>query len=376
MRHKTQIRHAVRRDVLTERLLAADGTETTIGDLFPHLGESAPERPAIELEPILPADAPKNPLRPSTLDEMIGQERLKPLIRQLIAAATATGEPLDPVLLVGSGGTGKSTLALVIAHELDTRIFMLKAPLTTDVLMALRETARDRDVVFVDEIHMQVSGDRRGLTQAADPEAFYMLLEDGILSTPTGPLQFPRVTWIGATTDVGLLPEPLSMRFAIQPRLAPYTDDDLAQIARMSAGALGLTLVDHVDEMFAAASRGTPRIVNSYMKSARMLAGGRPIGARLARQVVEDLNGTTLDGLTPSMQAVLRFLYRHCRRETRQGVIYTASVNSLATAAGHSRDTKAISLLVEPYLLQRGYIEMRPSGRTLTPAGIERATRL
>ena len=329
----------------------------------------------IVLKPINPSDASRNPLRPTTLDAVVGQERLKPLLRRLIAAARLAQRPLDPVLFVGSGGTGKTTLAMVLAHELNARIFVLKAPLATDVLMALREAAQDRDVVFIDEIHMQVSGDRRGLTQAADPESFYMLLEDGILSTPTGPLEFPHVSWIGATTDVGLLPEPLTMRFALQPRLSPYTEPEMATIAAASAQALKLRVQSAALTLFAGASRCNPRQVNAYMRSAAMLEMGL-VDVALAREVVQDLNSTTLDGLTQSMQTVLTFLYRHCRRETRNGIIYTASVNTLATAAGHGRDTKAISLLVEPYLFQRGLLEVRPSGRVLTPAGIERARQL
>jgi holliday junction DNA helicase RuvB len=317
-----------------------------------------------------------NPLRPRRLADVIGQDKLKPLLARLIAAARTAGRPLDHLLLVGASGTGKTTLATVIAAEIGTRVFCLKAPLDQATLLGLRVAARDRDVVFVDEIHMQVSGDRRGITQACDPEAYFQLLEDGVLATPTGPLTFPAVTWIGATTDVGLLPEALSNRFVLQPRLAPYSDADMAQIAKANARALALSCQQGVFECFAGASRGVPRQVNSYMRAARQLSAGRAVTVALAREVVQDLCSTTLDGLTESMQIVLRFLYRNCRRETRQGVVYSASVNTLATAAGHGRDTKAISLLVEPVLIQRGYLIVTPRGRQLTDAGIQRAKAL
>lgn len=348
-------------------------------DIFPEGGPSGDTTPQIVLNPSDPTQTSRNPLRPFTLNEMIGQEKLKPLLRRLIDRAKSARRPLDPLLLVGAAGTGKTTTATVVAHELGTRVFELKAPLTTDVLMALRSSAQDCDVVFVDEIHLQVSGDRRGLTQAADPEAFYRLLEDGTLSTPTGPLDFPRVTWIGATTDVGLLPIPLSDRFTLQPRLSPYTKEEMAEIAVVNARALDLAPAEGVALMFAVASRGIPRQVNQYMRAAQMLAGialPATISVELAREVIEDLFSTTLDGLTESMQVVLRFLYSHCRRDTKNGTIYTASVNTLATAAGHGRDTKAINLLVEPYLLQHGLLEVRPTGRTLTYAGVERARQL
>lgn len=320
--------------------------------------------------------ASENVLRPRRLADVVGQARLKPLLGRLIEAARKSGRPLDHLLFVGGAGTGKTTLATVVANEIGTRVFELKAPLGADTLTALRETALDGDVVFCDEIHLQVSGDRRGITQACDPESFYLLLEDGVLATPTGPLPFPKVTWIGATTDVGLLPQPLSDRFTIQPRLDPYNKMDMIEIAYRNALALSLHFEQGVAELLAGASRGVPRVLNNYVKAARQLTGEDPVTVTLAREVVEDLNATTLDGLTDSMQTVLRFLCQHGRRETRDGVSYTASVNTLATACGHGRDTKAISLLVEPYLLQRGLLEVKPQGRTLTPAGISRAQQL
>lgn len=334
-----------------------------------------PKGAATSLRPLQRTES-HNKLRPRLLADVVGQERLKPLLRRLVDTAKATGRPLSHMLFVGASGTGKTTMSTVLANEIGTRVFELKAPLDMGTLDALRLQAHNRDVIFVDEIHLQVSGDRRGITEACDPESFYMLLEDGVLSTATGPMPFPQVTWIGATTDVGLLPEPLSNRFPIQPRLAPYTIEDMTTIGEANAKALHLGCTSGVTMLFAGASRGIPRQVNSYMVAARGLTLDDTISLELAREVVEDLASTTLDGLTESMQTVLRFLYRHGRRETRQGTVYTASVNTLATACGHGRDTKAINLLVEPYLLQRGLLEVRPTGRTLTPAGVERARQL
>jgi holliday junction DNA helicase RuvB len=322
------------------------------------------------LQPLDPA-APGDPLRPSSLREMVGQDELKPVLRRLIDNGRTTH-----LLFVGASGTGKTTISTVIARELGTRIFALKAPIGMDVLDELRQVARDGDVVFVDEIHMQVTGDRRGITQACDPESFYMLLEDGVLSTSRGPLKFPKVIWIGATTDVGLLPEPLINRFPIRPQLAPYSELDMAELALRSMRHLFLTYELGVAGTFAKAARGNPRQLNDYIKAARALTSNNDISVELAREVITHLCSTTLDGLTASMQTVLRFLYLNCRRETRNGVSYVASVSRLATAAGHGRDTKAIALLVEPYLLQRGLLDVLPTGRALTPAGVERARQL
>lgn len=322
------------------------------------------------LQPLDPA-APGDPLRPGSLQEMVGQDELKPVLRRLIANGRMTH-----LLFVGASGTGKTTVSTVIARELGTRIFALKAPVGMNVLNELRQVARDGDVVFVDEIHMQVTGDRRGITQACDPESFYMLLEDGVLATARGPLPFPKVVWIGATTDVGLLPEPLINRFPIRPQLAPYTELDMAELALRSMRHLHLTYEHGVAGTFARAARGNPRQLNDYIKAARALTTNNDIDVELAREVIVHLCSTTLDGLTASMQTVLRFLYQHCRRQNRNGVQYIASAGRLATAAGHGRDTKAISLLVEPYLIQRGLLDVLPTGRALTPAGIERARRL
>lgn len=365
--------------IMAERELALTDAQklaaiNAVGDA-PAMPTAASAAPEVTIEPITGKES-SNPLRPRTLDEMIGQPKLKPLLAQLIAAAKATGRPLDHLLLVGASGTGKTTVATVIGNAIGARVFAPRAPLDMGVLGALRKTVRDGDVIFVDEIHLQVSGDRRGITQACDSESFYLLLEDGVLATASGPVPFPKVTWIGATTDVGLLPEPLSMRFPIQPRLAPYTPADMELIAYGNARALRVPCEDAVYAIFGGASRGVPRQVNNYMRAARQLAANGPVTAVLARQVVEDLASTTLDGLTQSMQIVLRYLYAYCGRDTKDGRVYSASVNTLATAAGHGRDTKAISLLVEPYLLQRGLLQVRPTGRTLTEAGVARARQL
>lgn len=385
----SSIPHAIPNHVLYAQLQRAARREediaAAVAEFLPPPDPAAPPAPAqrasAPVEPQLPVLKPisgkesTNPLRPHWLSEVVGQDKLKPLLRRLVESARARHQPLNHLLFVGASGTGKTTLATALGNEVGTRVFALKAPVDMLILESLRRTARDGDVVFVDEIHMQVSGDRRGITQACDPESFYLLLEDGVLATPTGPMPFPKVTWIGATTDVGLLPEPLSNRFPLQPRLSPYTAEDMEQIATNNAKALGLPCADGVCKLFADASRGVPRQVNNYMLAAGALAADSTVDRELAREVVEDLAGTTLDGLTDSMQIVLRYLLS-CGRMSKGEMVYSASVNNLATAAGHGRDTKAISLLVEPYLLQRGLIQVRPTGRTLTQAGITRARQL
>lgn len=318
-----------------------------------------------------------NSLRPETFDQMVGQDRVKALMRRIVTAAVERGQVLDHILLVGGSGTGKTTLGQVIAHELGGEVYQLDAPLTHDMLRELRDKMMDGDVLIVDEIHRQVMPDRRGVTAAAAPEIFYNVLEDRTLITETGVLDFPRITVIGATTDAGLLPEPFLARFPLQPKLSPYTDADMAQIALANAEALDCTIDAEAQMIFANAARSNPRQMNTYMRNAKMLTLDGHIDADIAQEVVIDLNSTTLDGLTLDMAAMLTFLYLRGKRSTGKGdTVYTASVNTIATALGKSRDTKAVALYVEPYLIERGYVQVSHSGRVLTDEGVIRAREL
>lgn len=331
---------------------------------------------AAPIEPVDMDERSGNVLRPTTLAGMVGQEQLKPLLRRIIDVAKVNGEPMDHMLLVGASGTGKTTTAQIVAHELGVRVFQVKAPVSLDTFQQLKEIMHDGEVLVIDEIHQQVSGDRRGATQACDPEIFFHVMEDRRLATATGMEEFPAITIIGATTDSGLLPEPFLNRFPLQPRLEPYSVKDMAQIVKANASAMGLDLDDGVASIFAEATRGTPRIANNYVRNAKVLTPGTFVKADIAREVVEVLNSTTADGLTLDMVRMLAFLLKS-RRESRDGhVVYQASVNTIATALGKSRDTKVIALYVEPYLIERGYVQVTHGGRQLTDAGIQRAEEL
>lgn len=336
----------------------------------------ADEPPAFQ--PVTSDDRSQNPLRPSMLAEVIGQPRAKQMMRRVIDAAEARGDVLDHCLLIGAAGTGKTTFANVIANELGRRCFQVAAPVSFETLMGLREVMQDGDLLFVDEIHMQAVQERRGKEAMSSPEVFLQLLEDFVLATPEGMTPFPRITVIGATTDPGRLPDPFLDRFPLQPRLESYSVPELEQIAEFSARRLGMTLMIGVPQMFAEAARGTPRIVGNYVRNAAALVGpDRYVVPIIASQVLDDLNGVTQEGLTPEMQGTLRFLYTRCRRERGDGdVRYQASVNSIATAIGLSRDTKAVQLRVEPFLIQRGYLQVGSGGRMLTDTGVQRAKEL
>lgn len=337
--------------------------------------EAVEERGAT-LKPVNFAGRSRNELRPSTFDGMVGQERLKLLLTRIVDNAKRTNKALDHLLLAGSAGTGKTTFAEVIAHELGRTVYKVSAPVALDVFEALASQCNDRDVVIIDEIHKQVSGDRRGTTQAADPETYYSVMEDHCLETPHRTIPFPDVTIIGCTTDTGLLPEPFLARFPLQPPLDRYTIGNMTTLAKLNAKALDLSIGQEAAELLARASRRVPRIVNRYARNAESLNGrGSVITPERAIEIITGLNSTTLDGLDRDMTRMLLYLLSQ-PREVKGEVRYQASVNSIATATGHSRDTKTIALYTEPYLIERGFVAIAHGGRTLTTAGIERARKL
>lgn len=328
-------------------------------------------------EPVGAADRSRNPLRPTSFDEMTGQEQPKRMLRRVVERARKTNEPLDHVLLVGPSGTGKSTFSHVLACELGVDVYEVEAPVSHDTLLALRETMQDRDILRIEEIHQQAIMERRGRSGGTEPEVLYNVLEDRTITTGTGVLPFPAITVVGTTTDEGLLPEPFLNRFPLRPRLEPYTQEQLRDLGGYNAKALGMEAYVEALDLFAAASRGIPRQINNYVKNARSLTDDRFLTPELAREVLFDLNGVTADGLTPDMRAMLAFLLSKGKQTTAAGEVrYQASVSTIATGIGKSRDVKAITLRVEPYLIERGFIQVTHGGRRLTDAGIQRAKEL
>jgi Holliday junction DNA helicase RuvB len=331
----------------------------------------------VELRPLEFDDRSANRLRPATFDQMIGQHRLKTLMARIVANVQASGRPLSHTMVTGASGTGKTTIAQVAAHELGRTVYQVKAPVTHAVLRQMQRQLKDGDVVIVDEIHQQVSGDRRGVSQAADPEDFYHIMEDRRLPVEGHMLPFPAVTFVGATTDEGLLPEAFLNRFPLRLVLDPYTWEDMRDMAIANAHALGLTITDVAAIRLGRASRRIPRQLNTFVRNAQdIMAPGAILDAHVADEVVFDLNGCTWDGLTIDMQRMLTTLLGSRRTKGRGEVVYQASVNTIATALGHSRDTKAVSLFVEPYLIGEGLVCVTHGGRQLTEDGITRALEL
>ncbi len=332
--------------------------------------------PTREITPVSTEDRSGNELRPVTFDDIVGQDKAKHLIRRMVSVAKARQRPLDHILLVGPNGTGKTTFAHVVAHELGARVYQLEAPVSADTLLELSQVMEDGDVLFLDEVHQQAVGDRRGKSSNTQPEVLFSVMEDRTLPTGGGVIQFPHITIMGATTDEGVLPDAFINRFPIRPRLETYTEDDMVEIARVNATRLGMLVSLDVARMFARASRRVPREINNFVRNAAILTD-RVIDADLAFEVIHDLNGLTDDGLTRDMQEMLKFLYIRAKRVTGHGEVrYQASIGSIATASGKSRDQKAIQLRVEPWLIECGYIQVLHGGRALTDTGVLRAMEL
>jgi Holliday junction DNA helicase RuvB len=281
--------------------------------------------------------------------------------------------------MVGGSGLGKTTIAVCVANEMGTRLFQVQAPVSFDTLMSLRKQMQRGDILFVDEIHLQAIQERRGKEAMTQPEVFFNVMEDRTIVTPSGVLPFPEITVIGATTDEGMLPDPFINRFPIRPPLTPYLTEELMVIAAMNAELLDTGINRDAAELFADASRGTPRVINNYIKNAvaQMDTEDIAINMRIALNVL-DANGVTDDGLTRDMQNVLTFLYTRAKHTTKSDgeVRYQASVSTIATAIGKSRDQKAVQLRIEPYLIEKGFLQVGHGGRKLTDLGIERAKEL
>ena len=304
-------------------------------------------------------------LRPRTLDEYIGQERLRDNLQVSIAAARGRREALDHVLLYGPPGLGKTTLAYVIGNEMGVPVRATAGPVIERPgdLAGMLTTLQDHEVLFIDEIHRMAP---------AIEEILYPAMEDYELDIVIGqgpgarsvkvPLQ--RFTLIGATTRAGLLTSPLRARFGIVHRLDFYTHTDVAEIVRRSARILNVTLTDDSALEIARRSRGTPRIANRLLRRVRdyaqVRADGRVTGevARSAMSLLEvDDNG---------FDEVDRRLLRTIIDKFSGGPV---GVNSLAAAINEEKD--AIEDIYEPFLIQAGFLDRTPRGRVATPRAYE-----
>jgi Holliday junction DNA helicase RuvB len=299
-------------------------------------------------------------LRPRRLQDFIGQEAVKDQLAVSIAAAASRGEALDHVLLAGPPGLGKTSLAQIVAAELEAPFVQTAGPALErkgDVA-AFLTALEPRAVFFVDEIHR--------LPRALE-ETFYPAMEDGELPITVGQgagarvvtLPLPPFTLIGATTRAGLLTAPLRDRFGIQHRLEHYGPEDLGRIVLRSAKLLGVEIEPGGAVAIAQRSRGTPRVANRLLKRVRDFAEVRHQGVITAQVATAALDLLEVDeeGLDRLDREILRAI---CDKFSGGPI----GLSTLAVAVGEERDT--IEDVYEPYLLQRGLIERTPRGRTAT----------
>ena len=299
-------------------------------------------------------------LRPRTLDEFVGQERVKEQLRLLIEGARKRAEAVDHLLFSGPPGLGKTTLARIVAHEMGAGFQPTSGPALDrpSDLAAILTNLEQGDVLFVDEIHRM---------PRPVEEVLYPALEDFNLDVVLGKgptarsirLELPRFTLVGATTRPGRMTLPLRERFGFSPRLDYYSADDLARIVTRSAGILEVPVEAGAAQEIARRSRGTPRIANRLLRRVRDVAEVRHDGAISLDIATAGLEVFEVDeqGLDRLDHAILHTLID----KFGGGPV---GLSTLAAAVGEETDT--VEDVVEPYLLQLGFLRRTPRGRVAT----------
>ena len=299
-------------------------------------------------------------LRPRSLDEYIGQDRVREQLQVAIAAARQRGEALDHVLLYGPPGLGKTTLAGVIAHELGVAIRPSAGPVIEKPgdLAAMLSNLQAKEVLFIDEIHRMAPAIEEILYPAMEDYELDIMIGQGPSARSVKvPLQ--RFTLIGATTRTGLLTSPLRARFGIVHRLDFYADADILEIVVRSARILGVQIDVEAAGEIARRSRGTPRVANRLLRRVRDYAQVRADGRVTVEVAQRALKMLEVD--EHGFDEVDRRLLRTIVDKFGGGPV---GVASLAAALSEERD--ALEDIHEPFLIQAGFLERTPRGRVAT----------
>ncbi|HEY1332286.1 MAG TPA: Holliday junction branch migration DNA helicase RuvB [Actinomycetota bacterium] len=304
-------------------------------------------------------------LRPRSLSEFVGQPRIKEQLGLLIEGARRRGEPVDHILLSGPPGLGKTTLAGIVANEIEVAFRPTSGPALERAgdLAAILTNLEEGDVLFVDEVHRM---------PRAVEEVLYPALEEFKLDVVIGKgpsarsirLDLPRFTLVAATTRPGLITLPLRERFGFSPRLDYYSASDLSRIVRRSAGILAIEIDEGGAAEIAGRSRGTPRVANRLLRRVRDFAQVKSEGAVTAGVAEAALEMLEVD--LAGLDRHDRILLETIATKFNGGPV---GLSTLAVAVGEEEDT--IEDVLEPYLLQEGLLKRTPRGRVLTQRAFE-----
>ena len=304
-------------------------------------------------------------LRPRTLDEYVGQERVRDNLVVSITAARQRGDALDHVLLYGPPGLGKTTLAYVIGNELGVPVRSTSGPVLEKPgdLAAMLSNLKEREVLFIDEIHRMSPTIEEILYPAMEDYQLDIMIGQGP-SARSIKVPVPRFTLIGSTTRAGLLTSPLRSRFGIVHRLDFYGETDLREIILRSARLLGVGIDGPASEEIARRSRGTPRVANRLLRRVRDYAQVRGGGEITLDAAVAGL--TLLEVDEHGFDEIDRRLLRTIIEKFGGGPV---GLNTISAAISEEKD--AIEDIFEPYLIQIGFLDRTPRGRVATPRAYE-----
>jgi Holliday junction DNA helicase RuvB len=304
-------------------------------------------------------------LRPKTLQEFVGQKRVANQLDLLLSAARNRKSPADHVLLSGPPGLGKTTLAMIIASEMNAPIRITSGPAIQHAgdLASILSSLVEGEILFLDEIHR--------MSRPAE-ELLYLAMEDFRVDVIVGkgagataiPLELPHFTLVGATTRAGLLPSPLRDRFGFTAQLDFYENSELSVIVKRSASLMGIEITEEAITELGSRSRGTPRVANRLLRRVRDYAqvhSNGKVGIKEAKAALEmyEVDEIGLDRLD---LGVLETLVKRFNGGP-------VGISTLAMAIGEEAET--IESLAEPFLVRMGFISRTPRGRIATPAGFE-----